>query len=73
MIRVAVIGAGYWGPNLIRNFVTCPDVRLVAVCERDAGASVPKARSRRPSGVADGRHEEACQAGGHGDQAEERA
>jgi predicted dehydrogenase len=35
MIKVAVIGAGYWGPNLIRNFVVCPDTRLVAVCDRD--------------------------------------
>ncbi len=24
MIRVAVIGAGYWGPNLIRNFRSLP-------------------------------------------------
>jgi predicted dehydrogenase len=35
MIRVAVIGAGYWGPNLIRNFAACPDTELVAVCDRD--------------------------------------
>lgn len=35
MIRVAVIGAGYWGPNLIRNFVACPDTQLAAVCDRD--------------------------------------
>ena len=35
MIRVAVIGAGYWGPNLIRNFAACPATELVAVCDRD--------------------------------------
>lgn len=35
MISVAVVGCGYWGPNLIRNFSTCPDTRLVAVCDRD--------------------------------------
>ncbi|HVU89699.1 MAG TPA: Gfo/Idh/MocA family oxidoreductase [Pirellulales bacterium] len=35
MIRVGVIGAGYWGPNLIRNFNVCPDTQLVAVCDRD--------------------------------------
>jgi predicted dehydrogenase len=35
MIRVAVVGAGYWGPNLIRNFVACPDTQLVAVCDKD--------------------------------------
>ena len=31
MITVAVVGAGYWGPNLIRNFAACPNARLVAV------------------------------------------
>ncbi len=36
MISVAVVGCGYWGPNLIRNFSACPDTRLVAVCDRDA-------------------------------------
>ena len=35
MIGVAVIGAGYWGPNLIRNFSACPDTKLVAVCDKD--------------------------------------
>ncbi len=35
MINVAVVGAGYWGPNLIRNFAACPDTKLVAVCDRD--------------------------------------
>jgi predicted dehydrogenase len=36
MIHVAVIGAGYWGPNLIRNFAACPEMKLVAVCDKDA-------------------------------------
>jgi predicted dehydrogenase len=35
MIRVAVAGAGYWGPNLIRNFAASPETELVAVCDRD--------------------------------------
>ena len=35
MVRVAVIGAGYWGPNLIRNFAACPDTTIVAACDRD--------------------------------------
>jgi predicted dehydrogenase len=35
MVRVAVVGAGYWGPNLIRNFAACQDTELVAVCDRD--------------------------------------
>jgi predicted dehydrogenase len=37
MIRVAVIGAGYWGPNLIRNFSACPLAKLIAVCDKDRG------------------------------------
>ncbi|KQU36096.1 MULTISPECIES: Gfo/Idh/MocA family protein [unclassified Rhodococcus (in: high G+C Gram-positive bacteria)] len=32
---VAVIGAGYWGPNLARNFRAHPAWDLVAVCDRD--------------------------------------
>ena len=35
-LRVAVIGAGYWGPNLVRNFRGSPDWDLVAVCDLDA-------------------------------------
>jgi predicted dehydrogenase len=34
-IRVAVIGAGYWGPNLVRNFRASESFDLVAVCDRD--------------------------------------
>ena len=34
-LRIAVIGAGYWGPNLARNFDASPDWDLVAVCDRD--------------------------------------
>jgi len=33
MIKVGVIGYGYWGPNVARNFNACPDVRLSAVCD----------------------------------------
>jgi predicted dehydrogenase len=35
-LRVAVVGAGYWGPNLARNFRGSPDWDLVAVCDLDA-------------------------------------
>lgn len=34
-IRVGVIGAGHWGPNLIRNFHDNTDTELVVVCDRD--------------------------------------
>lgn len=32
-LGVGVIGCGYWGPNLIRNFAHHPDSRVVAVCD----------------------------------------
>jgi len=35
MITVGVVGCGYWGPNLIRNFVSCPDTELLWVCEKN--------------------------------------
>jgi len=34
-LNVAVIGYGYWGPNLVRNTMESPELELVAVCERD--------------------------------------
>lgn len=34
MMNVAVVGAGYWGPNLIRNFVATEGCRLRAVCDQ---------------------------------------
>lgn len=34
-LRIAVVGAGYWGPNLARNFSTSPDWELAAICDLD--------------------------------------
>lgn len=34
-LGVAVVGAGYWGPNLIRNFRSSPDWDLRWVCDLD--------------------------------------
>ncbi len=34
-LKVAVVGAGYWGPNLIRNFRANESWNLVAVCDLD--------------------------------------
>lgn len=33
MIGVAVVGYGYWGPNLVRNLAEIADVRLLYVCD----------------------------------------
>lgn len=35
MIRVGVIGCGYWGPNLVRVFNTCERTCVAAVCDSD--------------------------------------
>jgi predicted dehydrogenase len=32
-LRVGIIGYGYWGPNLVRNFSTCPLTEVAAVCD----------------------------------------
>jgi predicted dehydrogenase len=36
--RVAVVGVGYWGPNLVRNLFELPEAVVVAVCDRDVDA-----------------------------------
>jgi predicted dehydrogenase len=33
MIGIGVIGYGYWGPNLVRNFAECRDAAVRAVCD----------------------------------------
>lgn len=35
-LNVAVVGAGYWGPNLARNFRASPDWTLATICDLDA-------------------------------------
>jgi predicted dehydrogenase len=44
-LRIAVVGAGYWGPNLVRNFRGSGDWDLVAVCDLD------EARARKVIGA----------------------
>ncbi|MGB3375549.1 MAG: Gfo/Idh/MocA family oxidoreductase [Microbacterium sp.] len=34
-LSVAVVGAGYWGPNLARNFSASPDWDLAVICDLD--------------------------------------
>jgi predicted dehydrogenase len=34
MIKVGVIGYGYWGPNLVRNFMEAPGSTVTAVCDQ---------------------------------------
>ena len=35
-IDVGVVGCGYWGPLLVRNFKSLPDCQLKAVCDVNA-------------------------------------
>ncbi|MCC6437661.1 MAG: Gfo/Idh/MocA family oxidoreductase [Acidimicrobiales bacterium] len=35
LLGVAVIGAGYWGPNLVRNLASVPEMDLRWVCDLD--------------------------------------
>jgi predicted dehydrogenase len=37
-VRVAVVGLGYWGPNLARNYDALPGVELRWCCDEDAAA-----------------------------------
>ena len=47
MIRVAVIGAGQWGPNLIRNFHNKQTSEVVWIIDRDA-ARLAEVQARFP-------------------------
>jgi predicted dehydrogenase len=46
-VKVAVIGAGYWGPNLIRNLSQIEEAELTTVCDLDP-ARLDHIRSRFP-------------------------
>jgi predicted dehydrogenase len=48
MIGVGVIGYGYWGPNLVRNFAEVPGSRVVAVSDLRAERLLP-VRARYPT------------------------
>lgn len=48
MIRVAVIGYGYWGPNLVRNFAEIDGVEIKTICDRNP-ERLTLARKRYPA------------------------
>ena len=47
-IGIAIVGAGYWGQNLIRNFWEAEQCRLVCVCDKDS-ILLAKALRRYPT------------------------
>jgi predicted dehydrogenase len=48
VIGIGVVGYGYWGPNLVRNFAECDDARMVACCDTDATRTA-RAQARYPA------------------------
>ncbi len=48
MVNVGVIGYGYWGPNLVRNFAETKDAKVVSVSDRKADR-LSLVQSRFPS------------------------
>jgi predicted dehydrogenase len=48
VLKLGVIGYGYWGPNVVRNFSIQPDCRVVAICDKNPKA-LAQALSRHPA------------------------
>jgi predicted dehydrogenase len=48
MIGVGVIGYGYWGPNIVRNFAELADARVVAVADL-SGERLAQVKARYPA------------------------
>ena len=46
-LKIGAIGSGYWGPNLIRNFIELPTTEMAAVADLDAGR-LTEMRKRHP-------------------------
>lgn len=47
MIGVGVIGYGYWGPNVLRNFASCEGSHVVGVCDKSE-SSLRRAKQSYP-------------------------
>jgi predicted dehydrogenase len=48
MVNVAIIGVGYWGPNLVRNLASLDDVRVSMLCDTDTAKAAKTARKFCP-------------------------
>lgn len=48
MVNIGIIGYGYWGPNLVRNFAETPGAAVVAVADMDP-ARLQLAQQRYPN------------------------
>jgi predicted dehydrogenase len=36
LVGIGVVGYGYWGPNLVRNFANTEGAQIIAICDMDA-------------------------------------
>ena len=48
MIKIGVIGYGYWGPNLVRTFAEAQQGTIVAVSDLDPKKLVAPRNSTHP-------------------------
>lgn len=48
MIRVAVVGVGYWGPNLVRNLASLEGVSVAALCDTNTASAARTAKKFCP-------------------------
>src|SRR5215472_13184797 len=48
MVRVGVIGYGYWGPNIVRNLQGQKNAQTVMVCDQNP-AALARARKTNPT------------------------
>jgi len=46
-VRIAVVGVGYWGPNLVRNLLELDEAAVTLICDTDPNA-LASARRRWP-------------------------
>ncbi len=47
MKKIGIIGVGYWGPNLVRNFDSIGDCEVVSICDLDVD-NIRNIKSRYP-------------------------
>jgi predicted dehydrogenase len=47
MMKLGVIGYGYWGPNIVRNFSGHQDCKIMTICDKSATA-LSRAACRHP-------------------------
>jgi predicted dehydrogenase len=48
MLKLGVVGYGYWGPNVVRNFSLQPDCHVAAICDKNP-AALAHVLKRHPS------------------------